>query len=154
MPPNQRKPPEPLSFEVLMQTVSAEFEQLTDHRRANARYELADMLRSAFAMFSLKSPSLLAFRRQLPAEKANLQTIYRIGAIPGDTQMRGALDPLDPAPLRALFARLFEHLRLAGVVTAYQYWRDHVIVAVDGVEHFPQPKFTATNARRAPTVMG
>lgn len=123
-----------------MQTVSDEFEQVTDHRRVNARYELADMLRSAFAMFSLKSPSLLAFQEQMPAEKANLQTIYQIGAIPSDTQMRAALDPVDPAPLRALFARLFESLRLAGVVSAYQSWHDHVIVAVDGVEHFSSTK--------------
>lgn len=123
-----------------MQTVSDEFEQVTDHRRVNARYEMADILRSAFAMFSLKSPSLLAFQEQLLAEKANLQTIYQIGAIPSDTQMRAALDPLDPAPLRALFARLFEYLRLAGVVGTYQYWRDHVIVAVDGVEHFSSTK--------------
>ena len=123
-----------------METVSATCGQISNQRRVNVRYELADMLCSAFAMFSLKSPSLLAFRQQLPAEKANLQTIYRIGATPGDTQMRAALDPLDPAPLRALFARLFEHLRLAGAVTAYQYWRDHVIVAVDGVEYFSSTK--------------
>jgi hypothetical protein len=34
-----------------------EFQDLPDHRTGNAtRYELADVLKSAFAMFSLKSP--------------------------------------------------------------------------------------------------
>jgi hypothetical protein len=47
---------------VAMETMSEEFTQLPDHRRANSSYELVDVLRSAFAMFLLKSPSLLAFK--------------------------------------------------------------------------------------------
>jgi hypothetical protein len=45
-----------------METLSEEFTQLPAHRRANSSYEFADVLRSSFAMFSLKSPSLLAFK--------------------------------------------------------------------------------------------
>ena len=47
-----------------------------------------------------------------------------------------ALDPVDPAPLRELFATLFATLQRAGVVKDYYFWRDSVLVAVDGVEHF------------------
>lgn len=123
-----------------MWTLSEEFEQVPEHRCANASYQLADILRSGFAMFSLKSPSLLSFREQTRVESRNLKAIYHIGDIPGDTQMRAALDPVDPARLRGLFPKLFATLSEAGVVKEYHYWRDHVIVSVDGVEHFSSTK--------------
>ncbi len=119
-----------------MLTLSEEFARLPDHRRNNASYSLADVLRSAFAMFSLKSPSLLSFREQTRQEQGNLQAIYHIQAIPSDTQMRTTLDPVSPAPLRLLFAQLLTTLCAAGVVREYQYWQRYVIVSIDGVEHF------------------
>ena len=91
-------------------------------------------------MFSLKSPSLLAFKEQTKQEEKNLKAIYRIEAIPSDTQMRTTLDPLAPSPLRALFAKLFNKLSEAGVIKEYEYWKGHVIVSIDGVEHFSSTK--------------
>lgn len=136
MPINYKQRQEQLTFDHMMETLSREFEQVYDHRSANAKYELADILRSAFAMFSLKSPSLLSFREQTRQEERNLQAIYQIKAIPSDTQMRSALDPVSPAPLRCLFGKLFTIMQHAGLVKEYRYWHDHVIVSVDGVEHF------------------
>jgi len=69
-----------------------------------------------------------------------MRAIYHLTDIPSDTQMRAALDPVSPASLRALFATLFGLLREAGVVKQYQYCKRHVIVAVDGVEHFSSTK--------------
>ena len=123
-----------------MEILSEEFAQLPDHRRANSSYELADVLRGAFAMFSLKSPSLLSFKEQTTQEEKNLKAIYRLQAIPSDTQMRTALDPLDPAPLRTLFTTFFYKLNEAGVLKEYEYWKRHVIVSIDGVEHFSSTK--------------
>jgi Transposase DDE domain len=135
-----KKRREKITFEALMQILSTAFTQILDHRRANSSYKLADLLRSAFAMFSLKSPSLLCFREQTKVERENLQAIYHIGDIPGDTQMRAGLDPVDPQPLREIFATLFETLSHVGVVKEYQYWRDHVLVSADGVSHFSSTK--------------
>jgi hypothetical protein len=58
-----------------METLSEEFARLPDHRRANSSYELADVLRSVFAMFSLKSPSLLAFKELTKQEEKNLEAL-------------------------------------------------------------------------------
>jgi len=117
--------------------LDAQFEIVPDHRADNARYSLADVLKSAFAMFSLKAPSLLNFKNQTAPEASNLHGIYRInGAIPCDNQMRGILDPLDPTHLRPLFRALFLRLQQAGVIRDYHYWHKCVIVSVDGVEHF------------------
>src|SRR5258706_8801423 len=140
MPRNYKKLQEKITFEALMEMLSEEFAQLPDHRRANSSYGLADVLRSAFAMFSLKSPSLLSFKEQTKQEEQNLKAVYHIQAIPGDTQMRSALDPLVPAPLRAIFPKLFNKLNKAGVIKEYEYWKSHVIVSVDGVEHFSSTK--------------
>lgn len=139
--PRKYKKRQPLiTFDTLMQAVSEEFAQLPDHRRANASYSLADVLRSAFAMFSLKSPSLLSFREQTKAEQQNLQAIYHIHAIPSDTQMRSALDPVSPLLLRPLFAKLLATLCEVGLLKSYRYWQGHVIVSIDGVEHFSSTK--------------
>lgn len=82
-----------------MAFLGAELENIPDHRTGNAtKYSLADVLKSAFARFSLKSPSLLDFKKQTVPEASNLGSIYQVrGAIPCDNQMRGLLDPLDPA---------------------------------------------------------
>jgi hypothetical protein len=126
-----------LHFDELMRWLDGEFQAMPEHRANNTRYVLADVLKSAFAMFSLKSPSLLNFKKQTVPEENNLRSIYRInGAIPCDNQMRGILDPFDPSHLRPLFHSGYWKLRRAGVIREYQYWDKFVILAVDGVEHF------------------
>lgn len=130
-----------LTFDNQMKWIEREFEALPDHRASNSRYPLADVLKSGFAMFSVKSPSLLDFKDQTEPERSNLRSIYRIGgAIPCDNQMRGILDPLDPSLLRPLFHASFLSLRRAGIIKEYQYWQQFVIVSVDGVEHFSSTK--------------
>jgi hypothetical protein len=131
-----------LTFDEMMRLLDSEFKNLPDHRAGNAvRYELADVLKSAFAMFSLKSPSLLDFKKQTVAEESNLHSIFRIeGAIACDNQMRGILDPFDPSLLRPLFHAGFLQLLKAGIIREYRYWQQLVIVSVDGVEHFSSTK--------------
>ena len=140
MPPNYKRLQEKITFDALMGTLSEEFAQLPDHRRANSSYALADVLRSAFAMFSLKSPSLLAFKELTKQEEKNLKAIYQIQSIPSDTQMRTTLDPFSPAPLRTLFAKLFHKLSEAGVIKGYEYWKSQLLISIDGVEHFCSTK--------------
>lgn len=130
-----------LHFDELMRELDGEFQALPEHRAKNTRYGLADVLKSAFAMFSLKAPSLLDFKKQSVPEENNLRSIYRIkGEIPCDNQMRGILDPLDPSHLRPLFHTGYRRLRRAGVLREYAYWGKSVIVAIDGVEHFNSDK--------------
>jgi hypothetical protein len=77
--------------------------------RQDVTISLGDACMSAFAMFSLKDPSLLAFEAR--RNDKNMKTLYGIGQIPSDSQMRAILDPIDPAALRPAFNDVFRQLQ-------------------------------------------
>ena len=99
-----------LSASGLFGLVRRGFAKIKDHRAENTKVSLKDVIMSAFAMFSLKDPSLLAFdeRRQ---KDGNLKQIYGIEQIPCDTQMRTTLDDVDPETLRPSFKDVFRQLQ-------------------------------------------
>lgn len=134
-----------LTFDNLIQHVAEQFSRIKDHRRSNRTYSLADVLQSAFAMFSLKSPSLLSFQEQTRVERENLKRVYRLTKIPADSQMRAVLDQVEPATVRSNFAAVFSLLRRAGLVKEYEYWNGHLLVSIDGVEHFNSTKIHCPN---------
>src|SRR2546427_9504414 len=94
-----------LSADALFRLVHTGFDHIPDYRPADADIALTDALMAAFAMFSLQSPSLLAFDKE--RAEGNLQTIYGMTGVPCDTRMREILDPLPPALLRPLFKSVF-----------------------------------------------
>ncbi len=64
------------SFDALYQFVVTKlFVQVADHRASNAHYNLLDALKSGFAIYSLKCPSLFSFRQRSQAENNNLKTV-------------------------------------------------------------------------------
>ena len=85
------------------------FEKIKDHRSGQVKHTLTDTLMSAFAMFSLKDPSLLAFDGRRLDDPDNLKTIYGMTTIPCDTAMREILDPVDPDLIRPLFKDALDH---------------------------------------------
>ena len=104
--PKERKH---LSADALFGLVRSGFANIPDHRSDNADMALTDALMSAFAMFSLTSPSLLAFDKQ--RADGNLNTIYGIERAPCDSYMRELLDPFSPESLRPLFKGVFGQLQ-------------------------------------------
>jgi len=65
---------------------------------------------AAFAMFSLKSPSLLAFDQE--RTEGNLQRVYGLKRVPCDTAMREILDPVKPKYLLTVRPNLEVNPRL------------------------------------------
>jgi len=82
-----------LSADALFYLVCGGFGRIPDDRPPDADISLPDALMSAFAMFSLKDPSLLAFDQRRNDE--NLKSVYHIENIPSDTHLRTILGPLD-----------------------------------------------------------
>src|SRR6266851_2294764 len=104
--PKERKH---LSADSLFHVVRSGFATIPDPRGTDVDITLKDALMSAFAMFSLKAPSLLAFDKE--RAEGNLHTIYGIQHVPCDTYMRERLDPVSPKWLRPVFTSVFRQLQ-------------------------------------------
>lgn len=133
----KKRPKEALVFdEIYGDVLSAFFEHLADERRSNRSYSLADALKSGYAIYALKSPSLFSFRQRTTAEDTNLLQLFGIAKIPSDNGLRKMLDGVDPDCLRQGFSRLYDWLKDKGHLQRFRSWQNHLIVSIDGVEHF------------------
>lgn len=112
------------------------FQDIADIRAGNTSYELLDALRCGFTIYSLKFASLFWFRKRSKAEDSNLTDVYGIDKIPTDNTLRNILDKVDPTKIRKGFHDLFKRILKLGILDDYCYWRKHVMVSIDGVEHF------------------
>ena len=129
-----------LSADALFQLLRAQFGSLPDPRLGAVEIPLGDAIMSAFAMFSLKDPSLLAFDQRRRDTNDNFRTIYRIDRIPCDSQMRALLDPLDPAILRPSFREVFRRLQRGKALERFVYRDGHYLLSLDGTTYFSSTK--------------
>jgi hypothetical protein len=65
----------------------------------NTTHVMADFALAAFAPFCMQSPSFLAHQRHLETAqgRSNCETLFGMSKIPGDSQIRAMLDPIEPA---------------------------------------------------------
>lgn len=115
------------------------FKALPDIRRDNQRYSLDSLLSLAFAMFHLKDSSLSLFRQQFSVRGVNLEKVYGVRALPGDTALREAIDGVEPELLQSCFSALIDFLEKAGVLKKRRVLSSlggHLVVAVDGTGHY------------------
>jgi hypothetical protein len=118
----------------LVRQIHQRAEKLPDHRSREGDYSLVDAFMSAFAMFSLKDPSLLAFQER--RNDRNMKALYRIGNVPGDTQMRELLDPTAPDALRPLFNDVLRPLQRGKALEPFVFEDGSYLLSVDGTEYF------------------
>jgi len=123
-----------LSADALFRLVRSGFATIPDALLSDTEISVTDALMSAFAMFSLKSPSLLAFDKE--RTEGNLKTIYGIEHVPCDTYMRELLDPLCPEALRPLFKSVFRQLQRGKALEPLAFLEDYYLVALDGTGYF------------------
>jgi len=122
-----------LSADGLYRTVRAGLERILDER-PQPQISLRDALLSAFAMFSLKDPSLLAFDAR--RHDGNLQQLFGIGQVPCDTRMREILDPVDPERLRPVFNDVFRGLQRGKALEPLVFHAGCYLLALDGTGYF------------------
>jgi len=123
-----------LCADSLFRLLHENFANIADDCVDEVEIPLDDALMSAFAMFSLKAPSLLAFDKQ--RAEGNLQTIYGIERVPCDTRMRERLDPLSPESLRPSFKLVFRQLQRGKALEPMVFLDGHYLVALDGTGYF------------------
>lgn len=129
-----------LNYDGLVDELRSDFTQIADHRAANVVHPLPDILMSAYALFSLKYPSLLCFEQQSEVERANLQHLFGIDKICSDAQMRRVLDEVSPDQLQELFPKRFELLKRVGLPADYRFLKKYLLFSIDGVHYFESHK--------------
>jgi len=135
-----------LSADALVAQMHARFAQIPDDRPGHCDIPLTDALMSAFALFSLKDPSLLAFDQRRNDD--NLRTLYRIGRVPSDTRMREILDPVAPEALRAAYRDVFRQLQRGKALEAYVYLQGSYLISLDGTGYFSSKKIHCASCLR------
>ena len=122
------------SADALFRLVHSGFPSLPDDRVGDVEITLTDALMSAFAMFSLKAPSLVAFAKE--RAEGHVHTIYGIERVPCDTHLRAILDPISPKVLRPVFKSIFRQLQRGKALEAMTFLDGHYLLALDGTEYF------------------
>lgn len=128
-----------LSASGLFRLVRSGFEKVRDHRAANVQISLTDALMSAFAMFSLKDSSLLAFDERR-AKDGNLKRIYTLGSIPSDTQMRTILDDVELDEVKSVYKDVFRQAQRGKVLEEFYFMEDYYLLSLDGTGYFSSKK--------------
>jgi len=128
-----------LSADSLFALMRSRFEQVPDQRAENAKISLPDALMSGFALFSLKDPSLLAFDGRRTTD-SNLQSIYGIGHVPSDTQMRIILDDVEPLGIRPAFKAALGQLERSKELEKFRFLGGSYLVSLDGTGYFRSNK--------------
>lgn len=126
-----------LSADALYALVGRSFAQVPDPRRPGSPIPLGDALMSAFALFALKDPSLLAFDHR--RRDGNLKALFGIARIPSDTQMRDILDDVDPERLRDSFGDVFRQLQRGKALEPFVFYAGAYLLSLDGTGYFSSP---------------
>jgi hypothetical protein len=138
--PKERKH---LSADALFGLIRRGFGTIPDARLSDPDISLTDALMSAFALFSLKSPSLLAFDKE--RAEGNLETIYGLERVPCDTHMREILDTVSPESLRPLFKGVFRQVQRGKALEALAFLDGHYLLALDGTGYFSSKTIHCTS---------
>ena len=127
-----------LNADTLFENIHTEFEKIPDLCAGDVEISVADALTSGFAMFSLKDPSLLAFdqRRKDETKLKNLKSIYHIGVVPCDTQMRVILDEVNTEELAPVFADIFRRAQRGKVLEQLVFLDNCSLLSLDGTQYF------------------
>lgn len=127
------RPLKTLTFDAFRDELATTFAQLEDRRDPQRlTWELPAVLMSAFAMFFFQHPSLLEYQRRMQHQtgQSNLERMFKVAAIPSDTQMREILDGVPTDPLRRLLPQTFEQMRRLG-------WTARFVTEVAGEKYYP-----------------
>ena len=134
---------ENLSGQSIIKYFKESFKNFSDQRTSNKLISIDDALISAFAVFSLKFPSLLKFENEVRNGDghSNLKSVYGVSKIPSDTQMREIIDPIDSEKFNKLFKGIFQKIQRDKKLNAFEFQvtKDRTpsyLMPVDGTGYF------------------
>jgi hypothetical protein len=133
-------------LDIVSRHLSDQWAHLPDHRKPNnnQQYEIADAVRSAYAVFFVQSESFLAHQREMHEKRgrSNIGTLFQAQSVPSDPQIRNLLDPLRPEDLEPDFEWLLAAVDQAGQLDRFRDYAGSLLVALDGVTYFSSDKIS------------
>lgn len=139
---------EKLTIERLVKQIKQSSEQFPDIRTGqNIQYEMEDAVMGAFSVFFMQSPSFLAHQADMKRRKghSNAESLFEIGEIPSDNQIRTLLDPVAPTHLTGVFREVFHGMESAGILKGLRSHGHHLLIALDGTVYFSSKKIQCQN---------
>ena len=138
----------PVKFETLLSFLRAAIDQFPDQRTGNnTTYTMQDFAMAAFSVFYMQNPSFLAHQKAMRRSKGkdNAQTLFGIQQIPCDNHIRDMLDPVAPSYLSPVFDKVFEALQKHDLLSPMLWYRDNLLIALDGTQYFSSKKICCPN---------
>ncbi len=136
------RPAESLKIDECHDIILKEFSKFKDSRPI-FDIPLQNFLMASFAVFALKSPSLLQFEKDFLEEKIrkkNLHSLFKIDRIPSDTQLRDILDRVDYHQYRPIFKKIFSLIQRSKALERFEFIKlengPHYLCAVDGSGYY------------------
>ncbi len=132
-------PKKHLSFGSLRNSLSSLFCNFTDIRDpAKIDYSIHDAMMSGFACMYFQDPSLLQFQERLKEaeNRNNLETLFAVNNIPGQTQLRDIVDEVKSEQLRPIFKESFSRLQRGRHLLPYQLFPGLYLCSIDGTQYF------------------
>jgi hypothetical protein len=123
-----------LCADALCRLLREHFATIADDRGDEVAIPLSAALMAAFALGSLKAPSLLAFAQQ--RAEGHVKTIYGMAHTPCDTRRRERLDPVSPAALRPSCTLVGRQLQRGKALAPMAFLEGHSLVALEGTGSF------------------
>lgn len=128
-----------LSADNLVRLVRRALAEVPDERK-DPMVPLVDALMGGYALFALKSPSLLAYEEYSRGNAFNLASLFGIQQTLSDTPMRSLLDPVAPVTLRSAFTSVFRQLQRGKALESFVFWQGHYLIAADGTTYHASDK--------------
>lgn len=135
-----------LKIEECHEIILKEFSKFKE-KRPIFEIPLNNFLMSSFAVFALKSPSLLQFEQHFTEEKTrrhNLNSLFKIDRVPSDTHLRDVLETVEYAQYRPVFQRLFSYIQRSKTLEQFEFMKingqSHYLLATDGSGYYRSEK--------------
>lgn len=140
----------PYGFKKMLKSVQETLEKIPEHRIGkNKQYELKDAGLSALSVFYMQSPSFLSWQREMERKKGknNARSVFGIGGIPSDEQVKNLLDPVQEKAVGEPFWAIYHGLEERGVLEKYKHVGGTYLVSLDGTQHHSSAKVHCEQCR-------
>lgn len=132
-------PKKHLSFGSLRNALSSLFCDLPDRREpVKINYSIHDAMMSGFACMYFQEPSLLQFQQRIKEDynRHNLETLFAVNNIPGQTQLRDIVDEVKSDKLSPIFKDCFSRLQRGRHLLQYQLFPGLYLCSIDATQYF------------------